>query len=192
MASAVDLCNRALQRLGEASITSLTDDSNRARECNRVYEYARDAELRKHVWSFARARAQLAASSTAPPFGYNNAFPLPADFLRLHPLNDVTDWQIEDGQILTDDDAPLNIVYVKRETDVNNFDPLFFEALSAKIALELAERIRQPTSTQMEVYILQYQEEIKHAKRVNAIERVALEPPADTWVTVRNHGRSGD
>lgn len=185
MASVVDLCNRALQRLGESPITSLSDDSTRARECSRVYEFARDGELRRYIWNFSRARVSLAASSTPPAFGYDNAYPLPSDFIRLHPDNQVTDWQIEDGHILTDDEAPLNVVYIKRQTDVNKFDPLFFEALSARMALEMAERLRQPSASAMQNYMIMYRDEISAARRANAIENISRQPPEDEWVSVR-------
>ena len=36
MADAVSICNLALQRLGAKSISTLTEDTTRARECNRV------------------------------------------------------------------------------------------------------------------------------------------------------------
>ena len=68
MASAVDICNLALQRLGAKSIGALTEDTTAGRECNRVYEHARDSELRSHQWSFARTRVEVAADSVAPTF----------------------------------------------------------------------------------------------------------------------------
>ena len=56
MASEVDICNRALSKLGAARITSLTEDSVNARACNAMYESVRDAELRAHPWNFAMKR----------------------------------------------------------------------------------------------------------------------------------------
>lgn len=191
MTSAVDICNRALQKLGESPITSLTEDSDRARECNRAYEAVRDAELRSRPWNFARTRVELAASSTPPAFGYANAFPLPSDFLRLYPGNTVSDWQIESGSILTDDAAPLQIVYIRREEDPNKYDPLFREALAAKLAVEMAERLTQ-SGQKRQLAIAEYDRAIQDAGRLNAFERVSVEPPEDVWVTVRRSGRYGD
>src|SRR5262245_52285113 len=83
MASVVNICNLALQKLGAGRIASLDENSREARSCANNYETTRDAELRRHFWNFARKRARLAADVTAPEFGFDSQFPLPADFLRL-------------------------------------------------------------------------------------------------------------
>ena len=83
MASNVEIANRALQMLGAERITSLTEDSVNARAVNAAFEPVKLAELRKHTWSFAVTRAQLAASATAPLFTKTTSYPLPSDFIRL-------------------------------------------------------------------------------------------------------------
>lgn len=182
--SDVDICNRALQKLGAGRITSLNEDSPNAHECNVAYEAVRDAELRDHVWSFARKRAQLAADTATPDFGYSYQYELPVDCLRVLPGRSVTDWQIEGTHILTDDGAPLEVVYVKKVTDPNEMDSLFREVLAARLAWELAEVITQSNTKKAEV-AAEYREAIAKAKRTNAIERVSDEPPDDEWVTAR-------
>lgn len=189
MASEVQICNRALQRLGAKRIVALTEDSRNGRSCNAAYRDIRDSELRKHPWSFAIKRVQLAKSTTSPTFVKANSFPLPSDFLRLLPLDpesvtNLEDWQIEGRNIVTNDSDPLNVRYVYRVTDPNEMDPLFREALSARLAYELAEEITQ-SNTKKDESKSSYEEIIFEAKRTNAIERVALIPPEDVWVTVR-------
>jgi len=184
MPSEVDICNLALQRLGAKTISSLSDDSTAARECNRVYAHARDSELRAHPWSFARDRTSLAADSTDPAFGYAKQYTLPSDYLRLLPTALQDDFQIENGKILTDDTAPLKIVYIKRETDPNKFDQLFVDLLVARIARDLAEKITQ-SKTKIELAQAIYEEMRKEARKVNAFERPSLEPPTDPWITAR-------
>lgn len=184
MPSEVDICNLALQRLGAKSISSLTDDSNAARECNRVYAHARDTELRSHPWNFARKRASLAASSTAPAFGYALQYPLPSDYLRVLTTVEQDDFQIEDGNILTDDTAPLKITYIYRQTDPNAFDQTFIDLLVARIALDLVEKITQ-SKGKAEAAAQRYTEARKEARKINAHERTALEPPQDSWITSR-------
>lgn len=184
MASEVDICNLALQRLGAKTISSLSDDSTAARECNRVYAHARDSELRAHPWSFARARVALAADSTDPSFGYAKQYTLPSDYIRILPTRDQSDLQIENGKILTDETAPLNLVYIKRETDPNKFDQLFIDLLVARIARDLAEKITQ-SKGKIEISQAIYEEMRKDARRINAQERPALEPPTDPWITAR-------
>jgi hypothetical protein len=79
MSSVVDICNEAMDLLGAATITSLTENSKEARLCNRKFELTRDAVLRAHPWNAAIARAELAANSVGPAFGFTHQFQLPAD-----------------------------------------------------------------------------------------------------------------
>lgn len=189
MASKVEICNRALQKVGAERITSLTEDSNNARACNVLFESVKLAELRLHPWNFAIKRAQLAASATPPVFGRPNSYPLPADFVRLLPpypemnFNDL-DWQIEGKAIYTFDNAPLPIRYIYDVTDPNEMDVLFRESLAAKLAVELAEELTQSPSKK-DALNDGYDKSIREAKRNNGIENVGLQPPDDTFITAR-------
>jgi hypothetical protein len=190
MASVVQICNRALQKLGSKRITDIEEDSVEARSCNVLYEDLRDAELRAHPWNFAIARSEIAADSETPDWGRANSFTLPADFLFLledYPEDNslIKDWQIEGRKILTDDDAPIQIRYIKIVTDPNEMDPLFREALATKMAIELCEELTQ-SNTKKEGLKDDYKEIISQARKRNAIENVAAEPPTDIWLTARS------
>ena len=92
MASVVDICNEAMDLLGAATITSLTENSKEARLCNRNFEKIRDTVLRAHNWNIAITRKQLAKDSDAPAFGFTNQFTLPTDpyclrVISLHTAN---------------------------------------------------------------------------------------------------------
>lgn len=189
MASDVSICNRGLQKLGAGRIVSLTENSTNARECAACYEELRDAELRAHTWGFAIKRVQLAADTSAPVFGPANSFTLPADFLRLLPVDpeDLTnseDWRIEGRKLLTNDSAPLNLRYIYQCEDANEMDALFRESLASRIAYELCEKITQ-SNQKKQAAANDYKRAINEAKRVNAIEKEAEESPEDTWVSVR-------
>lgn len=189
MASEVDICNRALQKLGAKRITSLTQDSANARSCSVAYAAVRDKELRAHVWNFSIERATLAADAVAPTWGRANSFQLPSDYLRLaddypEDLNNAKDWQIEGQKLVTDDSAPLYLRYVKRVVDPNVMDTIFREALSTSLALELCEEITQ-SNTKKQLLTDDYTRIIREARRTNAIENVAQMPPEDEWLTVR-------
>lgn len=189
MASEVGICNRALQLLGATRIAALTEDNVNARACNVAYEPVRDAELRKHPWRFAIKRVRLAASVTAPAFGRTTAFPLPSDCLRVIPTDPeqqvaTLDWQIENGNILTDDTAPLNIRYVAKITDPNVFDPLFRESLSAALAVSLCEELTN-SNLKLEAAKDTYEKIMLEARRANAFERTAAVSPDSDWFTIR-------
>lgn len=189
MASAVDICNLALQKLGAGTITSLTQDSTAARACNGCYEHCKDSELEKHPWRFAISRAELAADGTAPDWGRSNSFALPSDFLRL--MNDYpednslsVDYEIEGRKILSDMDAPLYIRYIKRVTDPNEMHTLFREALACAMAIQMCEALTQ-SNTKKDSLISDYKNAINEAKRKNAIENISAEPPIDPYISVR-------
>jgi hypothetical protein len=190
MASIVGICNRALQKLGSQAIVSLTENTRNARSVNRAYDSVRRAELENHPWAFATKHASLAADAPSPQWGRQNAFTLPVDFVRLltdYPeyLSNADDYQIEDGKIITNQDAPLKIRYTSDVTDVSKFTPLFCEVLSCKLAVEMAAEITQSAGISTEVND-QYEKEIRKAKKQNAFQSRPAQAPDDTWITARN------
>ena len=84
--SAVDICNKALTRLGVTQIASFTENSKVARLATSHYDSLRRQELRKHPWAFAIKRVSLAKSTEVDPFGEDNIFIFPADWIRTLPL----------------------------------------------------------------------------------------------------------
>ena len=74
MASVVQICNSALNQLGAASITALTDNSKNARLCNARYETIRDAVYRSHPWNCLIKRQQLAQDTATPAYGFKFQF----------------------------------------------------------------------------------------------------------------------
>lgn len=190
MATVVEICNRALGKLGAKRITSLTQDSANARSCNAAYTFVRDAFLEDHQWSFAIKRAELAAESPAPTFGRANAFVLPSDFIRLadpyqEDVDAERDWVIEDGRIVTNDSSPIRIRYVSRVTDPNLMTPLFREGLATKLAYELCEEITQ-SNTKKQGLADDLRDVITRSKKSNAFQKPSMKPPEDEWLTVRN------
>lgn len=189
MSSNVSVCNSALSKLGADRIVSLTDNSGNARACNAAYERVRDRLLRRHPWNFAIRRAQLAASSTPPTFTRSARYPLPADFLRLLPpdpeenLNSL-DWQIENGAIVTNDGAPLNVRYVARITDPNEMDSLFLELWATDLAFDICEEVTG-SNAKKESLRLDSKQLVAEARKVNAFENVAGAPPTDVFLTAR-------
>jgi hypothetical protein len=197
MASAVEIANRALVKLGEERITAFTDPSKAARLVNSMFDIVRDAELRAHPWSFAMTRAQLPALVAAPAWGYARQYELPADFLRLVYIQDtwVADlndyrgddnpmFMVEGRRILTDLSAPLRIRYVSRIEDTALFDALFVEVLACRLASEMAEPLTQSNS-KVQIAADKYEEAVARARRANAIEKPPVLPPDDTWVASR-------
>lgn len=189
MASQIEICNQALTKIGASRVISIDDDVKQARALKAIYNAKRDAELAAHPWTFAITRAQLPASVTAPAFGWARAFPLPADCLQVVEVGEnyvlyVSDtralFQIEARSILCDEASPLNIRYVRRETNDGLFAPLFAEALACRLAAEIAEELTQSSSKREQAW-KEHKEAIRLAKRANAIEQPPQPLPDTPW-----------
>jgi hypothetical protein len=193
VASEVSICNEALDLLGAARITSLTEDSTNARECNACYTEQRDRELERHPWNFARTRVVLAPNTTAPVFDFSYAFLLPVDCLRVLLPNDrnTLDWSLENHNgspaILTNDGTSINLKYIKQITDPNSMPPTFRGALAAMIAWLKCEKITQSNTKKADAMAF-YKFQIGEARRTNAFQRVAEDAPEDSWMTARTDG----
>lgn len=185
MVSTVDICNRALQKLGERPIVSLDDDVKAARECKRAYELVRDAVFRDHPWNALAARASLAAMAEAPAWGFAKQYPLPVDCLRVLAVDTTLPWQVEARRILTDEGAPLNIRYLRQDTDPTQYDFLLVESLAARLAAELAEPLTQ-SNTKREAAERHYTDVLTRARRADAQEGSPRRLAASSWLEARS------
>jgi len=187
MASDVDIANRALSKLGEARITSLTDNNKGARAMNSRFEMLRDAEVEAGAWRFAIKRVNLPATAEVPEWGYSKIFARPSDDLRPLTINGyyvnyrtvgvyVTGpstrayggYSIVDGKIQTDMSAPLEYEYVARVTNSGLFNSLFVEVFACRLAADAAEELTQSNQKQ-QAALFQYQKALREARRTHAI-----------------------
>jgi hypothetical protein len=190
MPSVVDLCNKALDKLGHGPIASLDDNTKAARLCTRNWPLVRDAVLRAHPWNFAIKRDVLApvdltVTEAAKQWGFSNKFPFPADMLRLVEVRDLStsDYQVE-GRAILANTTVLYIRYVGREEDPNQYDVLFFDAAAAHLAFELAEPLTQ-SNTKKDAAWQEYQERLSEAKRLDGQENPPAQFEEDEWIAVR-------
>jgi hypothetical protein len=198
MASQVAIVNRALTKLGEARILSLSDDVEAARSADSMWDIVRDAELRTRRWKFSVTRASLAALVSTPDWGFTVEYQLPAGCLQLLQVNDIyvgadlsdyrnaetAMWRIEGRKILTDFTAPLKIRYVQSVTDTGQWDSAFTEAFACRLAAELSERLTQSNSKR-ELAWEEYKQAIRMAVRANALESAPEPLPDDAWMLCR-------
>lgn len=144
MASQVQICNLALQRVGNRRITSLSDGTEVANACAAAYDLAVEDVLSTCSWTTATFRAVLAQTTATPAFGYDYQYQLPTDpkFLRIievystNPANSVK-YAIEGDKLLSDDSA-VSIRYVGMVTSPDSFGPFVTKAVIAKLAIEIA------------------------------------------------------
>jgi len=82
----------------------------------------------------------LASLSETPAFGWAYYHQLPADCLRVVDVlsgDTRIDHTIEGRRLMTDVSS-VNLIFLQRVTDPNEFDVLFISAYTARIAAELA------------------------------------------------------
>ena len=186
MPSAVDICNRALSRVGEARITSLSDDSKQARACNGAYTFIRDEVLRAHPWNSAISRASIAKLADAPEFGYDAQYQLPSDCLRVVEVFDTKlPWVVEGRRILCDEGSPLELRYVRREEDPNTMDSILVSAIAARLAVELCEELTQ-SNTKRKLANAEFDLIMSQARSADGQEQSPMPFEEDDWVNARS------
>ena len=171
MASVVDICNSALNMIGASNIISLTEDSKAARICNQRYNFLRDYVFRSHPWNCLIQRTTLAPDTATPAFEFEKQFTLPTDpyCLRVLALDDPDIiFRIEGRKLLTDE-STVNIKYVGRVTDPQQYDTLLIETLAAALAADLAYPLVGSATLGANMNVF-YQEKLKEARFVDATE----------------------
>jgi hypothetical protein len=152
--SPIHICNLALDRIGQRAITSIDSPTTPEEDvCARHYDVTRRELLRRFIFNFSKKYRVLTADSTkTPAFGYDTAYLLPADFIRLMALGDVTIdgdtpanlYDVAEGYIFTDsgdaEDGGLNMLYVCDFTTVAKFDALFVKLFALQLAADMAYR----------------------------------------------------
>lgn len=181
--SEVSLANLALQMMGRGKfITALEEDSQAARVLRHQLPYARDAVLRAYPWNFAQRRAELAENETAPAFEYAHAYDLPNECLWCHTVyeGEANDWVVEGRQILTDLGSPIRIKYTARVMDLAVSDPMFFQALAARLASDCAVTITESVDKASELWRV-YSMKLREARATDAQEGQPQQLPKGSW-----------
>lgn len=155
----VDICNLALDRIGQLPISSiLAPQSTNEDICARHYDQTRRKMLRKYIFNFSRKAAVLPANLTAPTRDdFDTAYSMPPDFIRLLTLGDgiidggtlkPSNFDISGPYIYCDAATAfdpftllptgLDIKYIYDAVLVSQFDPLFIDVLVLELAKSMA------------------------------------------------------
>jgi hypothetical protein len=191
MASATDIANKALVRIGgESRILSLDDNRMAARTIKAAWDMARQATLRDGYWNFAIRRRDLAASPDIVSYPFSHGFRLPADCLKLVEVLSAAvrdDYQLEGGAILASTPGPLWIRYLVDVTEPAQWDAAFAEALAARLAFQCGNRIAGSAYDQ-DMGWREYRKLLTDAKMADAQENPPLEQEESEWITARLGG----
>ena len=190
-----EICSLALGEVGDSPIVDLTDDSDRARLCLRLYAPTRDRCLRTHPWTFATVRLALAASASTPIDlweGYTYQFPLPSDCLRVldTSLSDPRQpYKVEllpgTGKVILTDSSALSIKYIKRVKDVGLYDDIFVFALKHLLASQLAIPLIHDSALAKTQFAL-FKDCLQEARTTNGMEGTLEVFQVNDLIDVRN------
>lgn len=191
-ATALNICNGALIKLGARTITAFTDTTKEAELCTERYPRLRDKMLRDHTWNFAKINTTLTndgASELAPRWAY--AFSVPPDMARPLRITDVNDFEVlgefVQGTFHTNAETII-LRYVQKFEDTDDgvdFPDDFAEALSNLLAADICVSLTQEQSlraTYYEAYVLS----LSQARFNGAIEKLNEAVADDDWAASRN------
>ena len=103
MASPVQLCNRALSRIGiDQLIEDLTDPTTRARACLQHYDDCRIEMLQDFPWGFAQKVVRLAEVAGVTVPGWRYVYRYPSDCLRAQQVTDESGGRGATGNMFRD------------------------------------------------------------------------------------------
>lgn len=136
--SRIDLCSRALLKIGANPIGSFAEGTAEADVASNLYDYVRDALLSAHPWHFATTHKKLAALPVSEEES-SGAYALPADCLRvLHAGSQEGGSGLVyrlSNRTLHTAAAEVFLTYVFR-ADEADFPPYFDKVLIAHLAAE--------------------------------------------------------
>jgi hypothetical protein len=187
VASETTIANAALVLLGERRISSINESHKTAKTLLERFPDVRDDVLRAHPWNFASVRVGLAKDAAAPVFQFDNAYTLPNNCLRLLEVDEnkgVYRYTVEGRKILTDQGAPLNILYTAQITDVSLMDVMFRNAMAAALAADVAEVFTGSTTKQEQMLAIMV-DRIRLARVPDGQEPAPREIEASEWLDAR-------
>jgi hypothetical protein len=188
----VDIANLALGFLGEdGQLRSPDDDSHAASTIKAAWPLVRRICLRELTPSFAKRRREIPArpaSSAEPVIGFDNAFALPGDCVRLleivGPAGASDRFHVEGRDILANGAGPLQILMIADIIATEQWDDLFVQAFANRLAYQIADRITSDLARQDRCWEA-YRKAKNHAGAADARQDPSIPHEDSSWVTAR-------
>ena len=173
--TAIDLCSRALLKVGAHSIASFDEGTTEAEVAASLYPTVRDAVLSTHPWNFATLQVNLSKLATAPVADYDCAFQLPSDCIRVLSAGTAgrgqgIRYKIARRQLHTNEDDVV-LTYISRPDEMD-FPPFFDMTLIAHLAAEFCIPLTDSTS-RWEILQKVAEIELKRSRLIDAQEDTA-------------------
>lgn len=158
--TALAIVNMGLARLGhKVMVAAFTDSTDEARAANLFFAEAVSSELRSFDWPFATRRAVLTSVPASVVTDWAYAYSLPSDFSAvqalvspygrlvrsdLKPAYELGFDSASGVPMLFTDEVDAELVYTSTSVTVNDFDPLFRDALAWRMAADCAPQLGYP------------------------------------------------
>ena len=167
--STVDIVNTALDYIGQSTLTSLEEANPVAEKARRLWPVCLDEVLRAHFWKCAGAREKLPRLAARPAFGFESAFQLPGDFLRLIATDPENARVRVEGRALLADEKEISILYVRRLEDPTQYDSTLRQCLALKMAAMMAYGATASTAFAQGLEA-QYRDRLREARAYDSME----------------------
>lgn len=196
MASKLDICNQALALVGANQASSVDDPTTEEeRACKLWWDTCLDEVLCEVDWRFARKRQALLAATTDPSFGYDHAYQLPSDYLKIRGIYDtdaeemITDnqsdstysYEIENQQMVTDLDE-VNLIYTARISATGLYTSRFVKCLVLLLAANMAPKLTSEGKPKRKDFLNEYWEAISDADDNENETGYFLNDKKDQWL----------
>lgn len=188
MASAVDIANAALAKIGVSPLNSLDDTGETARVIKARFYDVLDSVIQDYPWNFAIKREELAKSPTDPESEWLYKYALPSDCLQVLEEVNGYDFVREEENFVLSNGESFDLLYTKRIEDMSELPPYFREALAYMLAGEVCytltgdidnlDRITQKAEVWM-----------RRAKLRDAQEGTPDKLKTGSWVNIRRNIR---
>ena len=205
MTTPTDIINVALRRIGADRIGDLdTDGSKTGRVARDIYQEARREMLAAHNWNFATKRDSLDSTvaadiATTPVYGWDYAYIVPEDFLRMvsvHPSDSDAstieyrlEFQEDNDRVILCNSTIIYIRYIFDLEDPNVMSAPFRDALAFKLAREFAGALSK-SSAAAQLADNGYRRALARAKAIEGIEDYPDTMDTGSWAQSRFN--SGD
>lgn len=196
MASKIEIANRALVRLGAARISSLDENSANARAVKDAFDFVAEEVMASHTWNSITTRTSLAKLSEDPLWEYEKQYPLPGDYLRMVEIDSIDPdepWAVEQFKdssnnihkvLLVDLATPVNIRYVRNETNTGRWGIHLASTVAARLSVELVEQLGKSGRTREQMERM-HERVFAQARKVDAQEGGVHAIAQSKWISER-------
>jgi hypothetical protein len=197
--SKLDVINSALTNIGQDALADLNQRGKVGTACRLKYPLCRRALLRQYNWNFAVRRGNAGPIDGGAEFGFDNKFRLPDDCLRVIGLYDANDPESQrnytgsttpfkvEGRFIYADGDIVYFFYIADVEEAGDFDPLFVDALSWKLAQNITYAIANGTD-HVATCAAGLKQALRDAKFADAIEGTPEVLESSDWLDARNTG----